>query len=475
MKKYYLIICLFLLACTKQEVEQKQDEDTPMPNIILIMADDLGWGDTGYNGHPHILTPNLDSMAANGVVFERFYAAAPVCSPTRGSCLTGRNPNRYGIFSANVGSLPKEEITLAELLKERGYATGHFGKWHLGTLTKDTLDANRGGKPKFIEEFSPPSYHGFDENFSTESKVPTWNPMHTPEKEAGGVGKQGLGNFFGTAYWGEQGNRITENLEGDDSRVIMDRVIPFIQKSVETQQPFFTVIWFHTPHTPVVAGKNYLDLYKDLSEEQQHYYGCVTAMGEQIGRLRQTLKDLGIHQNTLTFFTSDNGPENDNNRPRSVGITKGLSERKRSLKEGGIRVPGLLEYPTLFKSKQVVKAPFFTSDYLPTVIDILDIQFPDNRPLDGVSLLDEQVNIKKHRPPLVFKYYKQAAVMEGKYKIYSVDEGQNFSLFDLESDPKETTDISAAQKDEKEKLLQHWIKWEASQENSLRGKDYEND
>jgi arylsulfatase A-like enzyme len=116
------------------------------PNVVLVMTDDQGWGDVGYNGHPALKTPNLDQMAEEGITFERFYSGAPVCSPTRGSCLTGRHPFRYGIYHANVGHMKKEEITLAEVLKMQGFTTGHFGKWHLGTLTKTVKEANRGGQ-----------------------------------------------------------------------------------------------------------------------------------------------------------------------------------------------------------------------------------------------------------------------------------------------------------------------------------------
>ena len=120
------------------------------PNIILLMADDLGWGDVGFNGNPFIKTPELDMMAMNSIEFTRFYSASSVCSPTRGSCLTGRNPERYGIHFANVGSLKAKEITLAEVLKKKGYMTGHFGKWHLGTLSKTILDGHRSKKEKEI-------------------------------------------------------------------------------------------------------------------------------------------------------------------------------------------------------------------------------------------------------------------------------------------------------------------------------------
>src|SRR5690606_24875186 len=136
---YFTIIASCLLFISELNAQNQS------PNIILIMTDDQGWGDTGYNGHPLLKTPNLDAMVSNGVEFTRFYAASAVCSPTRGSVITGRHPLRYGICYANCGHILPEEITLAEMVKEVGYTTGHFGKWHLGTLTETELDANRGG------------------------------------------------------------------------------------------------------------------------------------------------------------------------------------------------------------------------------------------------------------------------------------------------------------------------------------------
>ena len=153
-------LCLVLLAvpmltCSGESNQQQCQAESPRPNIILMMADDLGWGDVGYNGNELIQTPSIDELAQNGICFNRFYAAAPVCSPTRFSCLTGRHPQRAGIFSANVGHLPREELSLSELLKGEGYITGHFGKWHLGTLTTEEVDANR-GRPGDSSHYSPP-------------------------------------------------------------------------------------------------------------------------------------------------------------------------------------------------------------------------------------------------------------------------------------------------------------------------------
>ena len=135
-------------------------QQAPRPHIILLMCDDLGWGDVGFNGSQTAQTPNLDRLAKRGSRFTRFYSASPVCSPTRGSCLTGRNPYRYGIPNANAGHMLPEEITLAELLQNAGYTTGHFGKWHLGTLTTQVKDANR-GRPGDSTHYSLPTHHGF--------------------------------------------------------------------------------------------------------------------------------------------------------------------------------------------------------------------------------------------------------------------------------------------------------------------------
>ena len=253
------------------------------PNIILVMCDDLGYGDVGFNDNEVIFTPHLDAMATRGVRFTRFYAGGPVCSPTRGTCLTGRHYFRYGVTHANKGCLPSEEINLAKVLRSQGYTTGHFGKWHLGTLTTTMQEGNRGG-PKGAAYYAPPWERGFDVCFSTEAKVPTWDPMVTP---AEGNSRWGVpGSPFGTYYWNEAGERVHDGLKGDDSRVIMDRVIPFIEDAARRRQPFFAVVWFHAPHTPVVAGLDYRALYEEFTQDEQHYYGCITAMDEQIGRLR---------------------------------------------------------------------------------------------------------------------------------------------------------------------------------------------
>ncbi|MEM7654494.1 MAG: sulfatase-like hydrolase/transferase [Bacteroidota bacterium] len=458
----YLILPLLLFgvwSCTSPEPA------SPPPNVILLLADDLGWGDTGFQGHPHIQTPALDQLASNGLIMERFYAAAPVCSPTRGSCLTGRHPDRYGIFTANVGHLPAEELTLAEVLQAEGYATGFFGKWHLGTLTTEVQDANRGGRPEHAAHFNPPREHGFEVSFATESKVPTWNPMLTPEKAAGGVGNQGLGQPFGTRYWDTNGQIVEENLTGDDSRVIMDRALPFIQQSVEAGKPFLAVIWFHAPHTPVVGGSELLAQYAHLPEEQQHYYSCITALDQQVGRLNRELQSLGVSANTLQFFASDNGPENDRNRPRSLGITAGLSERKRSLKEGGIRVPGIAHFPAKIAPNSRTTTPFSTSDYLPTVLDLLDLQPDLPAPLDGESMLPflESPTLAR-TSPIGFHFRQQSALIAGNYKLFQAHPDSSFQLFDLATDPGEQLNLALQEEELQDSLRKSLVAWRAGLE-----------
>lgn len=458
------------------------------PNIVLVMADDLGWGDVGFNGGEIIQTPHLDGMAKAGLRFERFYAAAPVCSPTRGSAITGRHPYRYGVFFANTGHIKSKELTLAELLKEHGYATGHFGKWHLGTLTKTEQDANRGG-PKNVEHYSPPWDNGFDECFSTESKVPTWDPLLRPKTEKGKhwwdpVVDAADAGPYGTAYW-SNGKRVTEELRGDDSRIVMDRAIPFIRDAVSRQKPFFTIVWFHAPHLPVVAGPEYTKLYAEHDKFKQHYYGCITALDEQVGRLRAELRELNVSNDTLLLFCSDNGPEGNEKAPGSSG---GLRGRKRSLFEGGVRVPGLAEWPAKIQACTTTNVPAVTSDYLPTILAAIGAEPADKRPLDGVNLMPLFAGKMKARPrPIAFESGGQLTLVDNRYKVVRELKGgkrekpteklskldpESFMLFDLPADRSEKNDISQEHPDVVREMVATLDTWRQSCRASLAEDDY---
>ena len=450
-------------------------EKTSVPNIILMMSDDLGYGDLScFNEDSPIKTPHLSEMAAAGLKFTRFYAAAPVCSPTRGSCLTGRHPYRYGIYTANVGHLKQEEIALPELLHEVGYATGHFGKWHLGTLTTEIKDANRGG-PKNKQHFSPPQQHGYDVCFVTESKVPTFDPLIAPVKNNGKAWdplvRQADSKIYGTHYWNERGEIVSDDLSGDDSELIMDRAIPFIENATKNHQPFFAVIWFHAPHLPVVADRKSQQIYPDASTYERNYYGCVSALDDQVGRLRKSLRDLQVDQNTMLWFCSDNGPEGQaNSAPGSAGI---LSGRKRSLLEGGIRVPGLLEWPAVVTPGTDTDFAVVTSDYLPTILDALQLEYPDNRPLDGISLLPLlQEKSLERKQPIGFQSGPQVAWMSGNHKIYTKDRGKKWQLYDLKADPEESLDLAAQEPELLKSMILAARQWQESCRKSDEEQDY---
>ena len=441
------------------------------PNVVLLMADDMGWGDVGYNGHPVLKTPHLDAMSRAGLRFDRFYAPT-VCSPTRGSCLTGRHPYRYGIFTANVGKLPQKEQTIAEDLKSLGYSTGHFGKWHLGTLTNDIQDGRRGGKDP--NDYSPPWLHGFDAAFSTEQAIGTWDPGHNP--------------VFNTHYWTGPGNFATTNLEGDDSRVMMDRAIPFIQQAVKAERPFLAVIWFHAPHEPVKAGPKYREMYAGESGAQQNYYGCITALDEQVGRLRQELRDLNVAGNTLVWFCSDNGPEGKETAPGSSGPFRG---RKRDLWEGGVRLPAILEWPDQISSPRVTDVPCTTMDFLPTIRDFLRSSGESVLPIDGISIrpLIEGKPFERSKP-IGFEFGNTAAWVDGRHKLVALLEPsvkdaetdtnsavnlrliKQVLLYDVVADPHEDRDLSDQNPALTAKMKAELEEWRKDCQRSNTGGDY---
>lgn len=420
----------------------------PRPNIILAMADDQGWGDTSYNGHPVLKTPNLDAMARSGVRFDRFYSGAPVCSPTRGSCLTGRHPFRYGIFFANADTgtdapskyiLPPREATIAEAVKPLGYATAHFGKWHLGDF--------QGPKR------SSPTDNGFDEFFSTTRKVPTVDP---------------------DGYWTPEG-RIPGSLKGDDSELMMTRALDFMRRSVTRKQPFLAVIWFHAPHVPFLALPRHRAPYAAHPDSKQHYWGSIAAVDEQMGRLRSALDQLGVRQDTMLWYASDNGPEGDQENDASPGSSGPWRGRKRSLFEGGVRVPGLLEWPRRFPKPLAIKTPASTSDYFPTIQAALGVQ-TGKAELDGINLLPLLERPGRLRnAPLGFETIgntrgsPRLCFIEDRWKLLSnLDESPDL-LFDLDKDPGESANLAGQYPEEAKRLRTNLARWRQSCSESRAG------
>ena len=335
------LLILLLLSC-------KQIIDNTPPNIILIMTDDQGWGQTGFYNHPVLKTPNLDAMAENGIRFDRFYAAAPVCSPTRASILTGRSNDRTGVLDHGY-ALRNQEKTLAMALQKAGYATGHFGKWHLNGL--------RGpGVPILKDDRHSPGKFGFDHWLS-------------------------VTNFFDINPLMSE-NGIFIDLKGDSSKIIVEKALEFIKEKSSQNIPFFTVIWDGSPHDPFLASSKDRSHFKNLDELSQNHYGELVAFDRSLGLLRKSLRELELEKNTILWYCSDNGGLR-NISPSTVGGLRGF---KTTIWEGGLRVPAIIEWPKVIKPK-VTQFPASTMDIFPTIADILGL--PDSdllNPIDGISL-----------------------------------------------------------------------------------------
>ena len=434
MKKVFLL-SLFVFLFTLVTVNSQN-----RPNIILMMADDLGWGDTGYNGNKIIQTPHLDQMAAEGVRMNRFYAASAVCSPTRASVLTGRNPYRTGIFSANQGILRPEETTLSEILKEEGYATGHFGKWHLNGL--------RGpGVPISAKDSHHPGVFGFD----------TWLSVT---------------NFFDrNPILSRNGN--FEEFKGDSSEIIVDQALQFISKQASLKRPSFTVIWFGTPHSPFMAAPEDALPFANLDRNSRDQHGELVAMDRSIGTLRKSIKEMGIADQTILWFTSDNGglPKI---TPDTVGGLRGF---KGSLYEGGLRVPAIIEWPTHI-SPRVTSYPAVSMDIFPTLAEI--VKLPASSMLnttDGLSLRKLfDTEFTNREKPIPFDCLGNQAIIDNDWKLIRLRKEASrkpqFELYNLKQDPQENLNLFDANKAEADRMLELLSDFDLSIQHSIDGKDY---
>ena len=448
------------------------------PNIILCMADDQGWGDMAYSGHPRLKTPFFDEMAKSGLRLDRFYAAAPVCSPTRGSVLTGRTPNRYGVFSWGHSIRP-QEATIAEMLREAGYATGHFGKWHLGSVLKDADTS--------------PGANGFDE----------W--LSAP-------------NFFEIDSWLSRMGKA-EKIQGESSEVVVAEALKFIRRQHEAKRPFFTVVWFGSPHAPHRGTDEDLALYADAPQPQRHFLAEITAMDRAMGQLRTALREMNAADNTLLWYCSDNGaiPQ---------GSTGGLRGRKAAIYEGGLRVPCLIEWPSRIKVHRRIDLPAGTVDILPTLLEVAGVKQSAPHVLDGESLvrLIEGEMTTRQRPlgfweagvagqrtpsdailsavaakqaagepitdqaalgfppwPLEWKegdaqFQGHSAWLDGNWKLHRIQpkDGRaiRWELYDLAADPAESTDLCEKEAQRAAAMRKELEAWLASVTASLRGEDY---
>ena len=410
----------------------------PMPpNVVLVMADDMGWGQTGYYGHPVLATPNLDAMASSGLRFDRFYAGAPNCSPTRATVLTGRTNDRTGVEDHGF-ALRRQERTLARAMDEAGYATGHFGKWHLNGL--------RGpGVPVLATDAHGPGVFGFDSWLS-------------------------VTNFFERNPLMSR-NGIFVQQEGDSSEVIVEEALVFIRRQAVESRPFFVVIWYGTPHSPWIASEEDRAPFSSLDDRSQHHYGELVAMDRSIGTLRTGLRDLQIERNTLLWFTSDNGGL-PNIEPGTVGNLRGF---KGSLYEGGIRVPAIIEWPGGIAEPRVTSFPAATMDIFPTVATVTGLkEHAMLQPQDGVDLAPLfQAEMAQREKPIGFRHTGRIAMIDNDLKIVANDpESRAYEVYDLKADPGETTDLAGERPDAAAQVRHAVEEWDASVKASVAGKDY---
>ena len=455
-----------------------------MPNIIFAMADDLGWGDVQYNNGV-ASTPNLNAMAKsqNSILLQRHYSGAPVCSPTRGTVLTGRNHNRYCLWYANSGvyskdftkpetmPLPLSEISVAEVMRKAGYATALFGKWHMGDFKK--VD---GGNKQW--PVSHPGQHGFEQWQATERSGPTVTFNCGCFKKDMCYMGHAVTPYPCLNYYTSRSAGIVpwpDPISGDDSHFIWSLGEKFVREQVKLKKPFFLYLPFHTVHKPFVATEHYREVYLNMnySLEQADYYGSISALDEVIGKIRQLLRDLSIRENTILWFTSDNGPEL--NTPGSIN---GLRGHKARLYEGGIRVPGIIEWPNVIKHNRVSSFPIVTNDLLPTVYDILGVKPSDDRPLDGISILPLLQGKVSHRNHSIFWAFNLQPGYNSSHKVvasgdqyklvvnYKNRKMHNYELYDLLHDIGETKNIKNQFPCLCKKLLGEVEEWRASVMNS---------
>ncbi len=439
---FFLVFTTFFgcTANTKAQTENQQNKttvknnSTTAPNILIILSDDQGWGDVGFNGCTDIPTPHLDQLAKEGISFQAGYASHPYCSPSRAGLLAGRYQQRFGHENNTPytqkdpdAGLPLNELLISELLKEKGYQTCAVGKWHLGD-----------------DEKFWPNNRGFDDWFG----------------------------FFGggMSYWGDTGKKgkihgVLKNgqpvpqkdlsyLTDDFSQAAVD----YIEAYAKQENPFFMYLAYNAPHAPIQSTNEYLKSMEHVEEGDRAAYGAmVVGMDAGIGKVIAKLKETGQYENTLIFFYSDNGGHIHAARSEPFRGHKGM------LFEGGIRVPFLVSWPNRIQKNERYQHPISALDIYPTILSAANIEYPVQGKLDGVNLLPFINGENKTAPhDLLFWRYSDGAgyaVRKGKYKLIRSAYKEKTLLFDLEKDPFEHHDLAEKFSEKLEELKMDYLQW----------------
>ncbi len=437
-----LLLSLFISLLSEFGHTSRAQAEKLRPNIVVLLADDLGYQDLGCYDGP-VKTPTLDKLAASGMRMTQFYSGCAVCSPSRATLLTGRHHIRTGVYSwindaSQNSHLLERENTLAEILKSKGYATAHIGKWHLGLPTKER------DKPT-------PGDHGFDYWLATANNA---SPSHkNPD------------NFI------RNGEPVGKT-EGYSCQLLVDEAIGWLDSRTNADQPFFLNLWFHEPHAPIAAPDKIVSDYGKLNDKAAIYSGTIDNTDRAIARLLAKLKELYAPENTLIVYASDNGSYRDDR-------TGGLKGKKGQNWEGGIRVPGIFSWPGKISAEQVSEEPAGVVDILPTICGLLKIAPPENRHLDGSNLAPlltghgDQFkrhqplfwHLQKSRPIVAMRSDRYSLVADPDYALSTsnmfeeawipkIKAGNytNFRLYDLVKDPHQSNDLAASKPEVLEKL-----------------------
>ena len=455
---------------------------TATPNLVLIYVDDLGYGDLGVYGHPVVKTPNIDQLATQGVRFTQFYAPAPLCSPSRAGMLTGRTPYRTGIRSwipdGQDVHLGENEITIANLLRDKGYATAVMGKLHL----------NGGAE---MEDHPQADDMGFDYSF-----IITGGWAKNARTEAvTSDGSLRRGPMFPDNFW-RNGEAVGETTKFS-AELVSDEAIRWLEQ-LDNDQPFFLYLPYSEVHTPVASPQRHLDSYSEFITDSAReyndvfhwdwkglpwrgsgeYYANISFLDEQAGRVIDKLEAMGISDQTIVIFTSDNGPvTRETRKPWEIamaGETGGLRGRKDNLFEGGIRVPAIMRFPAQIERGSVTDAPVHGLDLLPTLAEIMGFEAPADRELDGQSitalLRGDSINRSK---PLFWTIdmpgqddpVNEWAIRDGDWKLILDRDEQPRFLFNIAADPYELYNLMSS---EKEVLAGLMVKFNNYRENIER-------
>ncbi|MFV0378980.1 MAG: sulfatase [Mangrovibacterium sp.] len=445
-----LFIGLLLLgfaACSKTELKEQ-------PNILFIFADDWGFGDLGCFGQTEVATPNLDKLASEGTRFTHFHVTSGVCSPSRSSVITGHFPARHRIHAHFAGNdlnakraMPNWlnenlEVYLPRTMQEAGYVTAHFGKWHLGG----------GGLPHGDLGAPEPKLYGYDETRVWNGNGPTWN---------------------GDQLW-----PTTRYMDDDtlwvqsSSRIAVDATVDFMKR--HQQGPFFINLWLKDPHTPLCPSDEQRKPYKGMEPDKETYYSVLTDADYHIGRLLDSLKAMGLDENTIVIFSSDNGPAH---VPPAlyVGSAGGQKGRKVDLFEGGVVVPFIVRWPGHVPANAVDSTSVLsTVDLLPTFCELAQASLPvyykpDGESIravfDGKSFLRSKALYWEWRFPEVSdkpnlaNRWPNAAVLDNNWKLYYNDQTQRTELYNILADPFEQNNLAAQHPEKINQLLSKWQAW----------------